>query len=64
MVGSIYCLLLRRLLLVMVGNAGKGRGANRKEDILLVLRLGLRLWGLYLMLWGAVRGAICGSTVG
>lgn len=52
-------LLLGRLL-VMVGHAGKSWGANREEDILLVLGLGLQLGlqlglRLDLMLWGAVR---------
>lgn len=66
MVGPINCWLLLGLLLVMVGHAGKGWGANGEEDILLVLGLRLGLWlrWLYLMLRGAVRRAICGSTVG
>ena len=65
-VGPIHCWLLLRLLLVMVGHAGKSWGANGKEDILLVLglRLGLWLWWLYLMLRGAVRRTICGRAVG
>lgn len=62
MVGPIHGRLLG-LLLVMVGHAGKGRGANGQEDILLVLGLllGLRL---DLVLGGAVGRAVRGGAVG
>lgn len=70
MVGPVNRRLLLGRLLVVVGHAGKSWGANREEDILLVLvlglglvlglqlglQLGLRLGlRLDLMLWGAVR---------
>lgn len=53
------------LLLVMVGHAGKSWGADRKENILLVLWLGLWLGlRLDLMLRRAVRRAVCRRTIG
>lgn len=55
MVGSINRWLLQSLLLVMVGHAGKGRGAYGEKNIRLVLGLRLGLRWLDLMLRGTVR---------